>query len=157
MDSNCWCEHTASWLRLAFHVCVSASREVILVHFSVTISMNVFPLAGTLPVRRNATRWATLPRACCPYWCNMHGHNLELVKTIKMPSNDQVNSIIPQTCFRMHGNPFFLLRKCVLKRASGNTYMESWPLRGSLQILTAYVRGTRTTQMGTRGGPDEKE
>ena len=22
-------------------------------------------------------------RACCPYWCNMHVHDLELVKTVK--------------------------------------------------------------------------
>ena len=74
---------------------------------SVSISMNVFPLAGTLPMRWNAARWATFPCACCPYQCNTHVHDLDLVKTMKRPSDDQANSIILQTRFRVHGNTFF--------------------------------------------------
>ena len=84
----------ASTLRLrpAFYVRVTISRKVILVHLSVTISKNAFPLAGMLHPRGKATWWATLLYTCCPYQCNTHLHNLELVKTVKMASNDQANS-----------------------------------------------------------------
>ena len=55
----------------------------------------------------------------------MHAYSLELVKTMKMPSDDQASSVIPQMHFHVHGNTFFLLRKRVLKRANGHAYMES--------------------------------
>ena len=42
-------------VRPAFHVCISTSSKVALVHLSVTISMNLFLLAGTLPMCGNAT------------------------------------------------------------------------------------------------------
>ena len=42
---------------------------------------------------------------------------------MKMPSDDQANSVIPQTRFRVHGNTLFLSRK----RASGNAHMEKGP------------------------------
>ena len=100
-------------LRPAVHVHISASRKVVLVHFSATISMNMFPVAGTLPMRKNTARWATFPHMRCPYQCNMHAHNLELVKSVKMPSDDQANSRTPQTHFHVHGNTFFFSRKCV--------------------------------------------
>ena len=74
-------------------------------------------------VGRNAAWWATFPHACCPHRCNTHAHDLDLVKTVKMPSDDQENSVILQTHFRVHGNIFFLS----WKRASGNAYMESRP------------------------------
>ena len=117
--------------RPAFHVRVSVhvsvSRKVILVHLSVIVSMNALPLTATLPAHGNAALWATFPCACCPFWCNMHAHDLELVKTVKMPSDDQANFAILQMPFRVHGNTFCLLRKRVLKCTSGNTYVESWP------------------------------
>ena len=40
-----------------------------------------------------------------------YAHCLELVKMVKMPSNDQVNSVIPQMRFHMHGNTIFLVQK----------------------------------------------
>ena len=63
------------------------------------------------------------PHACCPYQYNTHVYNLELVKTVKLPSDDQANSLIPQTRFRVHGNTFFFRR---------NAYMESRPNRKQL-------------------------
>ena len=94
---------------------ISMSRKVVLEHLSVTISMNAFLLVGTLPAHRNATWWATFPCVCYPYWCNTHVHDLEVVKIVKMPRDDRVNSTIPLTCFCMHGSTFFLLQKSTLK------------------------------------------
>ena len=116
----CW------MLRLAFHVhismCVSTSRKVVLVHCLSPFPWMHFCLWVLYP-RGNAARWVTLLCACCPCQCNTHGHDLELVKTVKMPSNDQVNSVILKMRFGMDGNTCFLLRK----RASRNVYMESRP------------------------------
>ena len=55
----------------------------------------------------------------------MHAHDLELVKTVKMPSDDQVNSVIPQMHFHVLGNILYLSQKHTLKCASGNAHMES--------------------------------
>ena len=92
-------------LGLAYQVCISMSRKVVLMHLSVTISMNTFL------------------RMCCPYQCNTHVHDLELVKAMKMASDDQVISAILQPRFRVHGNTLFVSLKC----ASRNMYMESQP------------------------------
>ena len=51
----------------------------------------------------------------------MHAHNLEVVKMVKMPSDDQAYSVILQTCFHLNGNTFFLS----WKRASANAFMEA--------------------------------
>ena len=64
----------------------------------------------------------------------MHARDLELVKTMKMPSDDQVNSVISQTCFCVHGNTFVLSQKRTLKCSSGNVCMESWPSMGNHRI-----------------------
>ena len=63
--------------------------------------------------------------ACCSYRCNTHAYDLELVKTMKISSDNQVNSVILQTRFHMPGKGFFLSQKHTLKRASRNMYMES--------------------------------
>ena len=126
-----------TFLRPAFHVHVSArisaSRKVVLVHFSVTISVNAFPHAGKAPMRGNAARWATFPRACWTYRCNKHALGLELVKTMKMPSDDEA-------WFRRR--VFACMERDIcfggdaLKRASGrNTYMESRPKMGFASIV----------------------
>ena len=65
---------------------------------------------------------------CCPHRCNTHAHDLKLVKkTKKMPSNNQANSMIQQTHFRVHGNAFFLSRKRTLKCASRSKHVYGKP------------------------------
>ena len=51
--------------------------------------------------------WLFCVCVCCPYWCNMHAHNLELVIMVKMPSKGQANSVILQTRFHVHRKTFF--------------------------------------------------
>ena len=38
---------------------------------------------------------------CCPYRHSVHVHNLELVKTMKMPGDNQANSVI-SACMEIH-------------------------------------------------------
>ena len=109
-----------------FSICAFPQAETSLVHLCVTVSMIAFPRGGNYP-RAETLLDERLFRARCPYRHNAHAHDLELVKTMKMPSDDQANSVIPQTRFCVHGNTLFLLRKRALKRASRNAHMEMGP------------------------------
>ena len=68
-SSLCSYSNVQGTVRPAFcmHIaaCISASRNVALVHLCVSVSMIAFPHAGNLPARGNAAWWATFPRACC--------------------------------------------------------------------------------------------
>ena len=111
-----------------FPCAFSRAERIVLV---LPFSRNAFPLAGTLPTCGNTARWATYPHACCSYQCS-NVHNLQLAKTVKMPSNDQANSLIPRTRFRAHGMfCFFFLRKSVRGKpalSSPHTYLPIFSL-----------------------------
>ena len=103
----------------------SRAEKSFLVRLSVTISMNAFSLAGRLLYPRAETSLdERLFRTCCPYRCNTHAHDLELVKTVKMPSDDQTNSVISQTLFRVHGIHFFFRGNAPAEKRRP-IYMES--------------------------------
>ena len=101
--------------------------------------MNAFPFAGTLPMCRNAARWVTFPCASCSYWCNVHAHDLELVKTMKMPNGNQANSMSPQMHCHARGNIFFFHGN-----VRWNTPVETrtWKagLRGTVDTLVQFSK-----------------
>ena len=111
----------AHQLRQAFHVCVSISRKVVLVHLPVTIFIMRFCLQVLYPhAETPPDEW--LFCAYCPYRCNTHMHEVELVKTMKCLATTKR---IPwfRRCISVCMEYILLLQK----RTSGNAYMESRP------------------------------